>query len=259
MIGRLWSRWAARREARALARRAIPDALWDAVLARYPFLARLSEADRAELRRLSSLFLDSKEFTGAQGFTVTDDVAVSVAAQACLPVLRLGLGGYEGFVGIVIHPDEVLARRSVTDEAGVVHEYDEPLSGEAMEHGPVMLSWRDVDDAGQTADDAYNVVIHEFVHVLDMADGMADGVPGIADAAAHQAWVRTMDAEYAAFCDLVDCGRETLLDPYGAHGPDEFFAVAAEAFFVAPRRFVAEHPRLYAAFRDWFRQDPAAL
>ena len=259
MFGRLWSRWAARREERALARRAIPDSLWGSVLARYPFLARLGEADRAELRRLSSLFMDGKEFSGAQGFAVTDDVALAVAAQACLPVLRLGLGAYAGFVGIVIHPDEVLARRSVTDEAGIVHEYDEPLSGEAMERGPVMLSWRDVDEAGLTADDAYNVVIHEFVHVLDMADGVADGVPVIPDAAARRAWVRTMDAEYAAFCDLVDCGRETLLDPYGTHGPDEFFAVAAEAFFVAPRPFLSEHPQLYAAFREWFQQDPAAL
>src|SRR5687768_13382100 len=101
--------WRRRREARALARRAIPDAAWRAVLEQHPFIARRSEPDRAQLRRLASLFLDSKEFSGARGFVVDDRIALAVAAQACLPVLRRGLMPYAGFVGIVMHADEVVA------------------------------------------------------------------------------------------------------------------------------------------------------
>jgi MtfA peptidase len=246
--------WRRRREARALARRAIPDAAWDAVLARHPFIARRGEADRAELRRLSSLFLDSKEFVGAGGFVVDDDIALAVAAQACLPVLRFGLAPYAGFVGIVMHADEVVARREVMDEHGVVHHYDEVLAGEAMEGGPVMLSWADV-DAGVDAACAYNVVIHEFAHVLDMGDGRADGVPPGVE---RTRWLDVLVPAYDRFSERVVCGHDTVMDPYGAESPDEFFAVASETFFVTPQALKEEQPALYRLFVDYYRQDPAA-
>mgnify|MGYP001493836925 CR=1 FL=1 len=252
------ARWRARREARIVERRAISDPLWARTLASLPFLVSLPADDRAALRRLSSLFLDQKEFAGAGGLTVTDEMAVCIAAQACLPVLRLGLDGYAGFVGIVVHPDEVVAARKMMDDDGVVHEYDEVLSGEAMEGGPLMLSWTDVHAAGESADWAYNVVIHEFAHVLDMADGAPDGVPVLPSAAARRQWARTIEGEYEAFCERVDAGDDTALDPYGTTGVEEFFAVAVEAFFVAPCDMRNEHPALYALFAGYFKQDPAA-
>jgi Mlc titration factor MtfA (ptsG expression regulator) len=246
------------REQRALERRAIPDDLWQLTLTRLPFLARLDDADRAELRRLCSLFLDRKQFHGAGGLEVTDDMALAVAAQACLPVLRLGLGFYGGFVGIVIHPDEVVAQRSVMDEDGVVHEYEENLTGEAMSGGPVMLAWSDVRDAAEGADWAYNVVIHEFAHVIDMASGDADGVPPQPDQAARDRWIAVIDAAWEEFCALVDVGVDTVVDPYGAEAVEEFFAVAVEAFFVAAVPFRRESPAMYALLADYFKQDPAA-
>ncbi len=254
----LLRRWRDWRERRALARRAIPDTLWQRTLARFAFLAWRGDADVVELRRLASLFLDTKEFSGAGGLVVTDAMAVAIAAQACLPVLRLGLAPYRGFIGIVVQPDEVVARRESTDDDGVVHTWDEVLAGEAMEGGPVMLSWRDVSAAGESAEWGYNVVIHEFAHVLDMGDGVADGVPPLASAAERDAWIRVLDDEYAHFCTAVERGRETVLDPYGATAPDEFFAVASEAFFVTPAEMQRAHPALYALFVGYYRQDPAA-
>ena len=252
------ARWRRLRDARVLRRRPIPDALWALTLERYPFLARRGEDERAELRRLATLFLAGKEFHGAQGFVVGDDVAVAIAAQACLPVLQLGLHWYDGFVGIVVHPDEVVARREVMDEDGVVHEYDETLAGEAMHGGPVMLSWHDVAEAGASADWGYNVVIHEFAHVIDMRDGIADGMPPLADAGLRARWRDVLESHYRRFCRRVDVGRATALDPYGAQSIDEFFAVAVESFFVAPAAMRAEHPSLYELLRDFFRQDPLA-
>ena len=250
-----WRRW---RDRRTLARRPIPDALWSATLTHFPFLALLDEADAQRLRELSTLFLARKEFSGAQGLVVTDAMAVAIAAQASLPILNLGLGWYDGFVGIVIHASEVLARREVMDEDGVVHHYDEPLSGEAMEGGPVTLSWQDVADAGSSAEWGYNVVIHEFAHVLDMRDGQANGVPPLPTRAARTEWQAMLNASYEAFCATVDAGHETLLDPYGTEAPSEFFAVACEAFFVAPRDLQAEHAEMYSLLAGFFQQDPAA-
>lgn len=257
----LHTRWRGWREQRAVERHAIPDALWQLTLLRYPFLAQRSDADLAELRRLCSLFLAAKEFHGVDGFEVTDEVAVAVAAQACLPVLRLGLSWYDGFIGIVMHAGEVVAQRRFEDEDGVVHEYDEELAGEAMEGGPLMLSWTAIavsnDPAQFGVDEVFNVVIHEFAHVIDMRDGLADGVPPL-DTEEREHWITVIDAEWEKFCARVDAGEATLIDPYGAEAVEEFFAVAVEAFFVAPHAMQAEVPVLYGLLAGFFRQDPAA-
>ena len=257
MIGRWWQR---RRDARALNQRAIPEPLWHELLARYPFIGGRSEPDLQRLRQLSSLFLDRKEFHAAGGLELDDSMALAVAAQACLPVLYLGLEVYDGFVGIVLHPDEVVAARSVTDEHGIVHEYDEELAGEAMEGGPLMLSWHAVavsdDPAAFGADAVFNVVIHEFAHVIDMRDGLADGVPPL-DADERERWIAVIDAEWDAFCKRIDAGEETLIDPYGGEAVEEFFAVAVEAFFVAPAAMRAEEPAMYELLAGFFKQNPA--
>jgi Mlc titration factor MtfA (ptsG expression regulator) len=258
----MFKRWIqslrARRDEAALSRRAIPDDLWKRTLVRYPFLRRSASKDGAELRRLSSLFLDRKEFSTAGGLRLTDAMAVAIAAQAVLPVLRLGLERYDGFVGIVVHPDQVLARREHADEDGVMHAYDEVLSGEAMEGGPVTLSWRDVRTAGQHAQSGYNVVIHEFAHVLDMADGQADGVPLLPPSLPRAEWQCTLHTEFEHFAQRVQDGVVTVLDPYGAQAVEEFFAVASESFFVDAQRMRAEHPQLYALFTRFYLQDPAS-
>jgi len=258
MWGSWLRRWRQRREQRALRRRRIPDALWRDTLTRFPFLARRSPADLGALRRMASLFLDRKEFSGAGGFVVDDATAVAIAAQASLPALALGLAVYDDFVGIVVHPAAVVATRSVADEAGVVHQYDEVLAGEAMEGGPVMLSWADVRDAGQTAAAGYNLVIHEFAHVIDMLDGEADGMPPLPDAKAMAHWQQVMQYEYDRFSERVACGHATVLDPYGAEAPGEFFAVASEVFFVNPLALQREQPALYRLLAGFYRQDPAA-
>jgi MtfA peptidase len=236
--------WRGRREARALQRRAIDDALWARTLAALPFVAARPIEQLERLRKLSSLFLDRKEFTGARGFVVSDEIALAVAAQACLPVLELGLERYDGFVGIVMHSDAVIAPREVMDEHGVVHAYEEELTGEAMEGGPLMLAWSDVLAAPDEASpSAYNVVIHEFAHVLAMRDG--------------EGWLDALMPEYDAFSERVVCGHETVMDPYGAEAPDEFFAVGSESFFVTPVPLKEEQPALYRLLSSYYKQDPA--
>lgn len=261
MIGDLLRRWRERREQRLLEQFAIPDPLWALTLAQHPFLGARNDADREALRRLCSLFLSSKEFHGTRGFEVTDEIAVAIAAQACLPILHLGIEWYDGFVGIIVHEGEVVAARETVDEDGVVHLYDEPLAGEAMEGGPLMLAWsevsRDTSDRAEGLDPVYNVVIHEFAHVLDMRDGLADGAPPIDDPSLRARWAATMEAEWDWFREQVDAGADTLIDPYGAEAPEEFFAVAAEAFFVAPAELLHEQPQLYRLLSEFFRQDPA--
>jgi MtfA peptidase len=257
MLARLWRGMQQRREAAAVQRRSIPDDLWKRTLVRFPFLQRNDDPGAAELRRMTSLFLDRKEFSCADGLKLTDAMAVSVAAQACLPVLRLGLHRYDAFVGIVMYPGAMQARREMQDGDGVVHEYDEPLLGEAHQGGPVVLSWTDVRRAGHTAATGLNVVIHEFVHVLDMEAGDADGMPLLPAGLPATEWRATLAAEHAAFSQQVEADAQTLMDPYGASSEEEFFAVASESFFVQPREMREQHAALYSLLVRLYRQDPA--
>ena len=273
-----WSTWR-RRLRRPVP---VPDGLWRDTLAALPFLDPLSGAERDRLRTLCAHFLAEKEFTGGNGLVVTDAMALSIAAQACRPLLHLHgpagqpvaqasdlLDWYDDFVGIVVQPGAVLARREVRDPTGVVHEYTEALAGEAMDGGPLMLSWEDVASAGERAAIGHNVVIHEFVHKMDMRElspgDHPQGSPvlprdflGLADRrAAADRWRQTMGECFASFREAVSLaerfgGETPWLDDYAAKDPAEFFAVTCEAYFVNRERFAQEFPALMPLYDGFF-------
>jgi hypothetical protein len=245
------------RRRRILARHSIGEPLWRRARRHLPFLAGLGEDEARRLKEMAVVFLAEKQFTPVRGVRLSDDDRVEIALQACLPVLELGLDCYDGWVGIVVHPTEFQVRRTEADESGVVHEWDDELAGESWPGGPVVLSWEALDESGSVAEGGANVVIHEFAHKLDMIDGEADGVPPLPSRAARERWLEVFNAEYTRFCDEVDAGAETFLDPYAAENEGEFFAVASEAFFESPNALGRAFPRLYELFRDFYRQDPA--
>jgi Mlc titration factor MtfA (ptsG expression regulator) len=258
------------RRERALRKYAIDDALWQATLDRLPFFGHLDDADRARLRENTTLFIAEKEFSTAHDLPLTDAMIVAIAVQACLPVLNLSLDLYRGWVGVIVYPGEFLIRKTVEDEDGVVHEVEQDASGEAWEGGPVVLSW---EDAQMTdGEDAYNVVIHEFAHKIDMLNGEADGHPPLFRRwhapLDSNAWNDVFDHAYDHFCAQIDAvsrrrwsrvERESLIDPYAADHPSEFFAVCSEALFVQPAAFEREYPELYRLLARYYRQDPAGV
>ena len=257
----------------------IPDALWEQTLQRRPFLSGLSSDARGRLRDLAARLLADKEMATADALDLTAAMQVDIAAQACLPILELGLHWYRGWTSIVIYPSEFVVPRSVTDEAGVVHEYDETISGEAWEGGPLLLSWEDVQDSA-VREQPYNVVIHEFAHKLDMLDGEADGLPPF-DARLHarlepQHWLEQLEdarerllSELDLIADRLPAGLDPdseEADPYYAHLPldayaaqdaSEFFAVSSEAFFIAPQRMRDAFPAWYELLAAFYRQEPS--
>src|SRR5260221_8214983 len=158
-----WRRKRTRKRAR------LDETLWKRVAAKLSFLRGLSEENPARLKQLVVLFLAEKEMHGAPGLQLTDEVRLSIAAQACLPILNLGLDVYQGWVGVVVYPGEFRVQKEEVDEDGVVHSFEEELAGEAWPGGPVILSWEDVG----MAERGYNVVIHEFAHKIHM-DGAGD-------------------------------------------------------------------------------------
>ena len=230
----------------------IDPALWAKTLTGLPFLASLAVDEQKRLKTLAEGFLAEKEFSAAGGLPLSDEICVAIATQACLPILNLGLAAYRDWVGIIVYPDEFVVARRIEDENGVIHEFDDVLSGEAWEGGPLIVSWRDVQQAG----DGYNVVIHEFAHKLDMLNGEADGMPALHSGIDEEEWQDTFLAAYDDFCRRVDDGEETVIDPYGSDDPAEFFAVLSESFFEMPEVVAGDYPAVYELFKRYYRQDP---
>lgn len=244
------------RRERILGRATLDAALWRTVTGRYSFMRSLEDGDRARLRDLVVLFLHEKAIVGAGGLEVSDEMRVAIAAQAAMLILNLDLDWYRGWTEVIVYPDEFVAEYEYVDEDGVEHHVREPMSGESWLTGPVILSWADTEQADSGR--GYNVVIHEFAHKLDMLNGDANGFPPLHADMSRAAWSAAFEAAYAEFCERVDRGRETAVDPYAAENPAEFFAVLSEAFFEIPGAVLEEFPDLYRQLGAFYRQDPAA-
>lgn len=246
------------RRRRVLASRAIDDALWDEVTGDLPALDVLDADACNRLRRLALLFLNEKSIEAAQGLVLDDAMRLRIAVLACRPILELGLDSYAGFVSIVVHPDEFVARnREVEDEDGIVHVGDEVMSGESWEFGPIVLAWEDVLASGQGT--GFDVVAHEFAHKLDLLEGAINGMPLLHGSMAEAAWAEAFEAAYEDLVAREACGEETWLDPYAGESPAEFFAVSSEMFFDVPQDFLRHYPALYAQLISFYRQDPAGM
>jgi Mlc titration factor MtfA (ptsG expression regulator) len=245
--------WTRRKVARARAR--LGAGPWERAWPRLPLLAGLDAGESQRLGDLALLFLHDKTLEAAAGAQLDDFVRLTVALQACLPVLNLGLDWYRGWYAVILYPAEFVPQREWVDEDGVVWVSEEPMSGEAWEQGPVILSWADV-EAGDVRD-GFNVVIHELAHKLDMLDGSANGHPPLHAGMSEGAWKRAFGEAYRDLSRRVDRGQETPIDPYAAESPAEFFAVCSEAFFELPQLLRASYPDVYEQMVDFYRQDPA--
>ncbi|MDD5296422.1 MAG: zinc-dependent peptidase [Rhodocyclaceae bacterium] len=229
---------------------------WLRLEERLPALDFLMPEELEKLRGLALAFLAEKEFTGGPDFQVTDDMRLTIALTACLPILNLGLDWYGDWVGIIVYPGDFVVPRRTFDAAGVLHEYDDVLAGQAWQGGPVVLSWLEEETPG------VNVMLHEFAHKLDMREGEeANGLPPLHPDMSRHAWTAAFRHAFEDFRRRVRHaefrGLETELDPYGAESPGEFFAVMSEAFFETPLLLREHYPDVYEQFRLFYRQDPA--
>ncbi len=246
---------------------------WRAILSRnVPLHAQLPPASRRELEGHLQVLLAEKHFEGAGGLELTDEVRVTVAAHAAL--LLLGreperVDYFPGLVTVLVYPSAYRAP-TTEDRGGIVSEGDEARLGESWHRGVVVLAWDAARAGARNARDGDNVILHEFAHQLDTADGAADGVPPLDGRSQYAAWARALAPEYArlrehARSSVPDSSApdstvpdSSALDRYGAESPAEFFAVATEAFFEKPRQTRERHPELYAELSRFYRLDPAS-
>ena len=216
----------------------------------------LDAGQRERLERRAALLVGDLRWEAAQGFAVTDEMQLTIAARAALLIVELDERSYHDVSSVIVHPAAMVRRRErATAVAGVMRDDEEVLLGVAHHKGPVLLAWAAVLDDVTHPGRGHDVVLHEFAHRLDMLDGLVDGTPLLPDAAARHRWVEVCTGEYL---DLRRSAGDGLLSGYGGVNPGEFFAVATEAFFTRGPELAADKPELYGVLRDFYRQDPAA-
>lgn len=241
---------------RRLHKHRIPPPLWENALSRAPVLAPLDEDERLRLWERTGRFLHHKTVNGAQGLYVSDEMRVYIAAQACLLILELDDGYFDGWHEVIVYPGSFVVEREEYDEAGVVHTYRHALHGEAWGQGPVVLSWEDVRPGAQPHGPGSNVILHEFAHKLDLLNGAANGMPSLHAGMSRPVWTEALSAAYTDLCGQLDSGHDTAVDPYASEDPAEFFAVLTEHFFERPQLVHESYPAVYGQFKLFYRQDP---
>ena len=236
------------------ARRAPFPEAWRSILRRNVAAYRtLPRERRAKLEELIGVFIAEKRFTGCAGQAIDDEVRLTIAAQACLLLLGRERGFFPRLTNVLVYPGAFLVERIRPEPSGILQEHRQVLTGESWTNGQVVLSWQDALAGGRIGDDGRNVVIHEFAHQLDQEKGYANGAPMDA---VRRSWAETFSREYAVLQQRAMMGEPTLIDPYGATAPEEFFAVASEVFFERPRELAEQHPALHAELARYYALDP---
>lgn len=203
------------------------------------------------------VFLSEKKFYGCAGLEISDEIRVTIAAFACMLLLNRDTNYYPGFKSIFVYPSTYIATIKTWD--GVVESVQQNVRlGESWQRGPIVLAWDSVRQGALDIKDGHNVVLHEFAHKLDEADGSMDGTPLLSQRSHYVSWARVMQKEYDKLQRRVNKGRQSVMDKYGATEPAEFFAVLTETFFEKPKQLQRKHPRLYEEVKQFFQVDPAS-
>lgn len=228
---------------------------WEPHLARLPFYERMEATSRQRLRDDLRILIAEKNWEGCGGLALTDEMRVVIAATAALLLLGLDHDHYQRVSSILVYPSgwRVPGRMSPSGEL----QPERSHLGEAWQQGPVVLAWDAARHGSFDPKDGHNLVLHEFAHQLDFMDGIADGRPPLRASTDARTWRETLQREFDALTAADDRGKKTLLDPYGATNPAEFFAVATECFFERGPSLRARHPALYDELRRYYGQDPA--
>ena len=212
---------------------------------------------RDELGGHIQIFLEEKRFEGCGGLELDDRIRVTIAAYASVLLLHRNTDYYPQLESILVYPHAYQAPSERHHGDYLVEEGTEVREGESWYRGSMVLSWKDVRRGADDPADGENVVFHEFAHQLDDESGAGDGTPPLEGRDKWREWVRVFEHEYGELQNAADLGRPSVLDPYGAESPSEFFAVATECFFERPRELRRRHQELYDQLRGFYRQDPA--
>jgi len=223
---------------------------------RMPYFKQMPADLQLQLKQHIQVFLAEKEFIGCNGVKITDEIKVTIAAQACLLLLNRKTNYYPKLQTILVYPRAFIKAQSKKNSDGVQYTQQQALSGESWDYGKVVLSWEDSVYGAEVPNDGNNVVIHEFAHQLDQENGRANGAPILGRGQSYQCWSKIFSKQFKILKQQAISGEPSLFSYYGATEPAEFFAVASEVFFEKSKKFSIEYPTLYKQFTQYYKVDP---
>lgn len=230
---------------------------WRSILKhRVPYFKYMPADLQLQLKRHIQVFLSEKEFIGCEGVQITDEIKITIAAQACMLILNRKTDYYPQLKHIYVYPSAFIKTQVKKDFAGVAHQSQSVLLGESWDLGKVVLSWNDTIEGADNPFDGKNVVFHEFAHQLDQESGNANGAPLLAKNIDYKEWSTTLNDSFNHLKYQKHTNKQGLFDYYGAENPAEFFAVASEVFFEQSALFAQHYPKMYQLFRRYYHIDP---
>jgi Mlc titration factor MtfA (ptsG expression regulator) len=233
---------------------------WLAIIeGRVPFYRKLTVLDKEELKQHILVFLAEKHFVGCGGLEITDEIRVTIAAQACVLLLHRQTDYYPGLRSILVYPAAYVAKATRHLAGGIVEEGFDVRLGESWRRGSVVLSWDDIRRGAADVRDGHNVVFHEFAHQLDSSEGQGDSSVVLQERSTFITWARVLHKNFIKLQQDLSNNRPTLLGSYAAQDPAEFFAVATECFFERPNDLQKTYPDLYRELSNFYHQNPAEL
>jgi Mlc titration factor MtfA (ptsG expression regulator) len=233
-----------------------PEEYKQIVRSNVPLYNRLPDSLKEQLHGLVNIFLAEKNFEGCGGLELTNEIKVTIAAQACILLLNRKTKYFHKLGTILVYPHTYVAK-TVSSDGTITIDGQSVRLGESWQNGPVVLAWDSVKGGTLNITDARNVVLHEFAHQLDQEDGTADGAPILERRSRYATWARVLSREYEGLQKKKRKHRRSVLNKYGATNPAEFFAVATETFFEKPKQMEKKHSELYDELRNYYKLDPA--
>lgn len=214
------------------------------------FYSNLSEQDKATFNSRVQFFLAEKNIEGIST-EIDEKVKLLVAASAIIPTFAFPFFEYPNLKQVLVYPNSFDHNFQTSEAADRENQVIGGMVGNGFMNGTLLLSKPDLIN-GFKGKNHHNVGIHEFVHLLDMADGAVDGLPEIfLDNAYTLPWLQVIKAEVRKIRK-----RKSDINPYGLTNNAEFLAVVSEYFFDNPEKFQERHPELYNYLCTIFRQRP---
>jgi hypothetical protein len=223
---------------------------------RMPYFRKMPADLQLQLKQHIHVFIAEKNFVGCNGVKITDEIKVTIAAQACLLLLNRKTDYYPKLKTILVYPSAFLKEQNKINADGTQSTQKIALSGESWGFGKIVLSWQDSVHGAELPDDGHNVVIHEFAHQLDQENGKANGAPILGKGQSYQRWSEVFSQQFIELRRQAAAGIPSIFDYYGATEPAEFFAVVSEVFFEKSQQFSQEHPALYQQLTHYYKVDP---
>ncbi len=221
---------------------------WRTILAdKVSFYENLSTDGKRRFEGEIVSFMNEVTITGVE-MEIDDTDRLLVASSAVIPLFGFPQLRYRNISEVLLYKSTFNADNQTEGEARNIL----GKVGSGNMNRLMILSLPALHQGFESEKGKGNVGIHEFVHLIDKADGATDGIPeSLMQKQYTLPWLQLVHKEIEKIKE-----NESDINPYAATNEVEFLSVASEYFFSQPELFEEKHPALYELMTKMYRQEP---